>query len=53
MKARGRNLDESTSSRLALAVKPSYGSPEQLAEFTQAEFVKYGKVIKASNIKAD
>jgi tripartite-type tricarboxylate transporter receptor subunit TctC len=37
----------------ALAVKPSYGSPQELAAFTQSEFAKYGKVIKAANIKAD
>jgi tripartite-type tricarboxylate transporter receptor subunit TctC len=36
-----------------LAVKPSYGSSAELAAFTQSEFTKYGKVIKAANIKAD
>lgn len=36
-----------------LAVKPSYGTPLELASFTQSEFSKFGKVIKASNIKAD
>lgn len=36
-----------------LAVKPSYGSPQELASFTQTEFAKYGKVIKAASIKAD
>jgi tripartite-type tricarboxylate transporter receptor subunit TctC len=36
-----------------LAVKPSYGSPQDLAAFTQSEFSKYGKVIKSANIKAD
>lgn len=37
----------------ALAVKPSYGSPQELAAFTQTEYAKYGKVIKAANIKPD
>lgn len=37
----------------ALAVKPSYGFPEQLGAFTQANFANYGKVSKTSNIKAD
>ena len=46
-------MPEVDSKLKALAVKPSYGSPEQLGAFTQAEFTKYGKVIKASNIKAD
>ena len=46
-------MPEVDSKLKALAVKPSYGSPEQLGAFTQAEFAKYGKIIKASNIKAD
>ncbi|MDB5847480.1 MAG: hypothetical protein JWP29_1232 [Rhodoferax sp.] len=37
----------------ALAVKPAYGSPQELGAFTEAEFTKYGKVIKLANIKAD
>ncbi|WP_394790783.1 Bug family tripartite tricarboxylate transporter substrate binding protein [Rhodoferax sp.] len=37
----------------ALAVKPAYGTPQELASFTQSEFIKYGKVIKVANIKAD
>ena len=37
----------------ALAVKPSYGTPAELGAFTESEFAKYGKVIKAANIKAD
>jgi tripartite-type tricarboxylate transporter receptor subunit TctC len=37
----------------ALAVKPVSGTPQELAVFTQSEFIKYGKVIKAANIKAD
>jgi tripartite-type tricarboxylate transporter receptor subunit TctC len=36
-----------------LAVKPSYDTPAQLASFTQAEYLKYGQVIKAANIKPD
>jgi tripartite-type tricarboxylate transporter receptor subunit TctC len=37
----------------ALAVKPSDGGAAELAAFTQTEFAKYGKVIKAASIKAD
>ncbi len=37
----------------ALAVKASYSSPQDLAAYTQSEYSKYGKVIKAANIKAD
>jgi tripartite-type tricarboxylate transporter receptor subunit TctC len=36
-----------------LGVTPSFGSPAALTEFTQAEFAKHGKVIKANNIKTD
>lgn len=36
-----------------LAVKPAYGSPQELANWTQTEYAKYGKVIKAANIKPD
>ncbi len=46
-------MPEVDSKLKALAVKPSYGSPQELAAFTQTEFAKYGKVIKAANIKAD
>lgn len=37
----------------ALAVKPSYGSAAELGAYTKTELAKYGKVIKAGNIKAD
>ncbi len=46
-------MPEVESKLRGLAVKPSYGSPQELAAFTQSEFTKYGKVIKAANIKAD
>lgn len=46
-------MPEVDSKLKGLAVKPSYGSPQELTAFTQTEFAKYGKVIKAANIKAD
>ncbi len=46
-------MPEVDSKLKALAVKPAYGSPQELGAFTQTEFVKYGKVIKMANIKAD
>ncbi len=36
-----------------LAVRPSYGSAQELAAFTASEYAKYGKVIKTANIKPD
>jgi tripartite-type tricarboxylate transporter receptor subunit TctC len=35
------------------AVTPAYGTPQELAVFTQAEHAKYGKVIKSADIRAD
>jgi tripartite-type tricarboxylate transporter receptor subunit TctC len=35
------------------AVTPAYGTPKELASFTQAEYAKYGKVIKSADIRAD
>jgi len=46
-------MPEVDSKLKALAVKPSYGTPQELGTFTVAEFNKYGKVIKAGNIKAE
>lgn len=46
-------MPEVDSKLRGLAVKPSYGPPQELAAFTQSEYAKYGKVIKAANIKAD
>ncbi len=46
-------MNEVDSKLRALAVKPSYGTSAELADFTQSEFAKYGKVIKAASIKAD
>jgi tripartite-type tricarboxylate transporter receptor subunit TctC len=36
-----------------LAVTPAYGTPQELAAFTQTEHAKYGKVIKSADIRAD
>ncbi|BDT67581.1 hypothetical protein os1_17580 [Comamonadaceae bacterium OS-1] len=46
-------MPEVDSKLKALAVKPAYGSAQDLGTFTQTEFAKYGKVIKVANIKAD
>ncbi|RZM02199.1 MAG: tripartite tricarboxylate transporter substrate binding protein [Variovorax sp.] len=35
------------------AVTPAYGTPQELAAFTQSEYAKYGKVIKSADIRAD
>ena len=35
------------------AVTPAYGTPQELAVFTQSEYAKYGKVIKSADIRAD
>ncbi|RZM04386.1 MAG: tripartite tricarboxylate transporter substrate binding protein [Variovorax sp.] len=35
------------------AVTPAYGTPQELAGFTQAEYARYGKVIKSADIRAD
>ena len=36
-----------------LAVRPNYGTAQELATFTASEYAKYGKIIKTANIKAD
>ena len=46
-------MPEVDSKLKSLAVKPAYGSAQELGAFTQTEFAKYGKVIKTANIKAD
>jgi tripartite-type tricarboxylate transporter receptor subunit TctC len=35
------------------AVRPAYGSPQELAKFTQSEYAKYGQVIKSASITVD
>ena len=35
------------------AVTPKYGTPKELQAFTESEYAKYGKVIKAQDIRAD
>lgn len=35
------------------AVRPAYGSPQELGQFTQSEYAKYGQVIKSASITVD
>ncbi|CAN5404794.1 tripartite tricarboxylate transporter substrate binding protein [soil metagenome] len=35
------------------AVTPKFGTPKELQAFTESEYIKYGKVIKSQDIKAD
>jgi tripartite-type tricarboxylate transporter receptor subunit TctC len=37
----------------ALAFEPVGGTPQQFADYVRAEIVKWGKVVRAGNIKAE